>query len=98
MAESQLNPKFGATMSILHPQRIFSAAEFEFRNGDSSKDVLTKDAAMSSFVGGLNGGEGQAAKLRNAGFVTASDGSGSRIEMVSPSCSGEKMCSIRRWT
>lgn len=86
MAESQLSPKFGAAMSILHPQRIFSAAEFvAFRNGDSSKDVQTKDAAMSSFVGGLNGGEGQAAKLRNAGFLTASDGSGSRIGMISPS-------------
>lgn len=70
MAQSQLNPKFGAAMSIFQPQRTFSAAEFvKFRDGNSSKDVPTKDAATSSFVGGLNGGEGQAAKLRNAGFL-----------------------------
>lgn len=71
MAESQLNTKFSAAMSILHPRRTFSAADFvKFRNGESGKDVPTKDAAMSSFVGGVNGSEGQAAKLRNAGFLT----------------------------
>lgn len=68
----------------------------KFSNGDSSKDVPTKDAAMTSFVGGLNGGEGQAAKLRNAGFLTAGDGG--RIKSISPSREGEKMCSIHRWT